>query len=87
MSRVRLPLRLARREVLRFPPFSALAAVSGAGARAIAEQLRGTDVELLGPEAGPFLVRATSSAALADALAGVERPAERVRVEVDPLRI
>ena len=78
---------LARREVLRFPPFSALAAVSGAGARAIAEQLRGTDVELLGPEAGPFLVRATSSAALADALAGVERPAERVRVEVDPLRI
>ena len=78
---------LARRESLRFPPFSALAAVSGAGSSAVAEQLRGTDVELLGPDAGPFLVRATSSAALADALADVDRPTERVRIEVDPLRI
>ena len=78
---------MARREALRFPPFAALAAVSGAGAAAIAEQLRGAGVELLGPAEGPFLIRAADHNVLCDALAGVERPVHRVRVEVDPLRI
>lgn len=78
---------MARREALRFPPFAALAAVSGAGAAAIAEQLRGAPVELLGPAEGPFLIRAADHHVLCDALAGVERPTHRVRVEVDPLRI
>jgi primosomal protein N' (replication factor Y) (superfamily II helicase) len=77
-----------RRALLRFPPVVALAAVSGAGAPAYVEAL-GTPlgVEVLGPADGRWLLRAPDARTLADALADVPRPAERVRIEVDPLRV
>jgi primosomal protein N' (replication factor Y) len=80
-----------RRSGLRFPPFVALAQLSGAGADALAEQLRvpgGADgVEVLGPPGGPYLVRAPDHAAMAAALRRAGRPPGRIRVEVDPLRV
>jgi primosomal protein N' (replication factor Y) (superfamily II helicase) len=87
------PARLAaaeqrRRRVLEFPPVTALAEVSGAAA---GEFVAGLDpwlgVEVLGPADGRWLVRATDSAALADALAATARPSGRLRIAVDPLRI
>jgi primosomal protein N' (replication factor Y) (superfamily II helicase) len=78
------------RRQLRFPPVTALAAVSGPAAAALIERLRsaaGGMVEVLGPDDGRWLVRAADSASLADALAAVARPAGRLRVEVDPQRI
>jgi primosomal protein N' (replication factor Y) (superfamily II helicase) len=103
------PDRLADHEMeirrqLRFPPVTALAAVSGPVAPDFIERLRafqgaqsaqgagrasgGSEpIEVLGPDEGRWLVRATDSAALADALAAVPRPPGRLRVEVDPQRI
>lgn len=76
------------RAALRWPPFSALASVSGDGGEDVVGGLQalGT-VEVLGPDQGRWLVRADDPATLADALAAVGRPAGRVRVEVDPLRV
>ena len=82
----------ARRSDLRFPPFSAMAAVSGAGAAALIEGVGALDVgllgvEVLGPAKGTWLVRADTHEALSDAILRSPRPSERVRIEVDPLRI
>lgn len=78
---------LERRAALGFPPAVAMAEVSGAGAAPVAEALRSqTGISVIGPPDGPFLVRAADHTVLCDALASVERPTERVRVEVDPLR-
>ena len=87
------PARLtkAEREVRRslsYPPFSAMAAVSGAAAPAFVEAF-GTPlgVEVLGPADGRWLLRAGDHQTLCDALAATTRPPGRVRVEVDPLRV
>lgn len=87
----------ARRTDLRFPPFSAMAAVSGAGAASLIDAVAGLDVigldviglgvEVLGPAKGVWLVRADTHEALSDAMLRAPRPTARVRVEVDPLRI
>jgi primosomal protein N' (replication factor Y) len=84
----------ARREALGFPPARALAAVSGPaagelidGLRAVLDEARGAEVEVLGPAAGVWLVRAPDHATLADVLAATPRPSGRVRVAVDPLRV
>jgi primosomal protein N' (replication factor Y) len=78
----------ANRQALRYPPFSALAVVSGVAAPMFVERLAATaDIDVLGPNDGRWLVRATDHGALADALAGVERPLGRLRVEVDPHRV
>jgi primosomal protein N' (replication factor Y) len=77
-----------RREALRYPPFGALAVVSGAAAEAWVG-LAGDPplgVEVLGPVDGRWLVRAPTDEALADWLAAVERPPGRLRIEVDPPR-
>ncbi|MBW3649571.1 MAG: hypothetical protein KY458_03295 [Actinobacteria bacterium] len=74
-----------RRAELGFPPYRAMALVSGPSAPELVERLQ--DVEVLGPDNGRWLLRADDPAALADALAGAGRPAGRLRVEVDPLRI
>ncbi len=78
----------ARRRLLRLPPFSAVAQVSGAVAAEFIERL-GTPVgiDVLGPRDGSWLVRGPDAAALADVLASVQRPAGRMRIEVDPARI
>ena len=77
-----------RREMLRFPPFAAIAHVSGASANDFVEPLRGRiDVEVLGPAAdGSYLLRSTDVRLLCDALAATPRPGGRLRVAVDPVR-
>jgi primosomal protein N' (replication factor Y) len=78
----------ARRELLRFPPYAALAAVSGPAAAAFVEAFgQPLGVEVLGPTDGRWLLRAPDHRILCDALAATKRPTGRVRVEVDPLRI
>ena len=87
---------MAVREGVGLPPFAAVAVVSGAGAGEFVNGLRGVGgtgalaagaVEVLGPEDGGWLVKASDFSALSDALAAVPRPAARLRVAVDPARI
>jgi primosomal protein N' (replication factor Y) len=77
-----------RRRDLGFPPAKAMAAISGPGADEFVATL-GTPlgIDVLGPSKGTWLVRAASPDELADALARVTRPAARLRIEVDPLRV
>jgi primosomal protein N' (replication factor Y) (superfamily II helicase) len=75
----------AKRQLLELPPYRALAMISGAVAPAFVARL-GATVQVLGPNDGRYLVRATDAAVLADALAGAERPTGRLRIEVDPDR-
>jgi primosomal protein N' (replication factor Y) len=78
----------ARRELLRYPPFSSIAQVSGPGADELVAALGAPlGVEVMGPVDGSWLLRSESAATLADALASVDRPKERVRVAVDPARL
>ncbi|MGH9184598.1 MAG: hypothetical protein ACRD0U_02100, partial [Acidimicrobiales bacterium] len=77
-----------RRSELGFPPFAALAAVSGPAAPAFIERFGAPlGVEVLGPDDGRWLLRAPEHTRLCDALAATPRPAGRLRVEVDPLRV
>jgi len=77
-----------RRELLRFPPVTALAEVSGPAAPAFVDALGAPlGVEVIGPSDGRWLVRAADHAALCDALAATARPPGRLRVAVDPPRI
>ena len=80
----------ASRRTLGLPPYGAQARVSGPGAEAFIEVLRdaaGTAVRIRGPLNGQFLLRARTHQPLLDLLARTPRPAERLRVEVDPLRV
>ena len=79
-----------RRQELGLPPYGAQAKVSGPGAETFIEALReaaGTAVSIRGPRDGQFLLRAPSHQPLLDLLGRTPRPAERLRVEVDPLRV
>ena len=79
-----------RRQELGLPPFGAQARVSGPGAEAFIETLReaaGAAVGIRGPLDGRYLLRAPSHEPLLDLLARTPRPAGRLRVEVDPLRV
>jgi primosomal protein N' (replication factor Y) len=77
-----------RRALLRFPPFAALAEVSGASAQAFIDAFGlPVGVEVLGPTDGRWMLRAPDHQVLCDALAATPRPGGRLRVEVDPLRI
>lgn len=79
---------LVRRQDLAWPPASAVALVSRAGA---ATYVAGIDtngsVEVLGPDEDRWVVRAPQHQALCDALDLAVRPPERLRIEVDPLRL
>jgi primosomal protein N' (replication factor Y) len=78
----------ARRQPLLWPPFSAMAHVSGAAAPEYVAGLAGAaDVQVLGPADGAYLVRARDQPTLSDALAAAPRPPGRLRVAVDPLRL
>ena len=77
-----------RRRDLSFPPVTALAEVSGAAAPDFIAALGAPlGLEVLGPVEGRWLLRASDHGTLCDALAATARPAGRVRVEVDPLRV
>ncbi|MDY7101107.1 MAG: hypothetical protein S0880_07960 [Actinomycetota bacterium] len=76
----------ARRRVLRLPPERALALVTGAGAERFALALEALGAEVRGDDT-QWLVAAADADELADLLAAAERPEERIRVEVDPLRV
>jgi primosomal protein N' (replication factor Y) len=77
-----------RRRALRFPPTTAVALVSGPPASTYVSGLgERTDVEVLGPADGRWLVRAPDHRMLCDALAAVPRPPGRLRIAVDPLRM
>jgi primosomal protein N' (replication factor Y) len=76
------------RQSLELPPFGALSALRGPGAAGLAAALAlrpGLTASSLGPDR--WLVRAPDHDALCDALATVERPVERARVEVDPIDV
>lgn len=75
-----------RRRLLRFPPTTALAAISGEAASAYVEGVS-AGVERLGPHDGRWLLRAPDHRTLCDALATAPRPPGRLRIEVDPLRV
>ncbi len=77
----------AMRQELGFPPFAALALVSGAGAADFVAGLATAPVDALDGGDGTWLVRAPDHAVLADALAAAPRPEARLRIEVDPLRV
>ncbi|MFL6205522.1 MAG: hypothetical protein ACJ739_09240 [Acidimicrobiales bacterium] len=78
----------ARRSLLRFPPDTAMAEVSGPAASVFIEQLGGpVGVEVVAADAGRWWLRASDHRTLCDALAATPRPPGRLRVEVDPLRV
>ena len=79
-----------QRAALGFPPFGALAAISGPAAAEYVGALEPALPEglgLLGPADGRWLLHAPTSTSLADALAATPRPSGRLRIEVDPLRV
>ena len=81
-------LELERRQMLRFPPVTALAAVSGVGAAAFVLAMpEALGVEVLGPADDRYLIRAPDHQTLCDTLAATPRPDARVRIEVDPPRV
>jgi primosomal protein N' (replication factor Y) (superfamily II helicase) len=78
----------ARRELLRLPPFRALAAVSGTSAPAWIDALGSPEgIEVLGPSDDRWLLRADDHQRLCDVIAAVPRPGGRLRIEMDPLRL
>jgi primosomal protein N' (replication factor Y) len=77
-----------RRSLLRFPPAAAVALVAGEAAPAYVERLGSPlGVEVLHPEPDRWLLRADDAAVLLDALAAVDRPPGRLRLQVDPARL
>ena len=86
-GRLAVPER-ALRQVLGLPPFGAVALLRGPGAAAFAQGLAvDPAVEVARVEDDRWMVRAPDHAVMADALAGVPRPAERLRVEVDATEV
>lgn len=102
------PVRVAdteaeRRELLRFPPITAMAEVSGQAAEAFVNALRRQqlvgdrgegdtgpgrpELEILGPADGRWLVRASTQEILCDVLADIPRPPGRLRLALDPPRV
>jgi primosomal protein N' (replication factor Y) (superfamily II helicase) len=75
------------RSLLKLPPFAALAAISGPGATEFVARLRvRPGVSTTSADRDVFLARSVDHRVLADALASVNRPSDRVRIAVDPLR-
>jgi primosomal protein N' (replication factor Y) (superfamily II helicase) len=78
----------ALRETLGLPPFGAFATLRGPGAALYAERLAGrAGVSVSAGTGDRWVVRAAAHRLLLDALAAEARPAERLRVEVDPVDI
>ena len=78
----------AVRETLGLPPFGALASLRGPGAPAYAEGMtRRVGVSVSAGTGDRWVLRAADQRVLCDALAAEARPAERLRVEVDPVDV
>ena len=79
---------LARRRLLRLPPFAALATVTGTGSDAVADDLRSRPGIDVGGSAGDHVARAATWDVLGRALIAASRPkGSRVRIAVDPPRL
>jgi len=77
-----------RRRPLRLPPYGAQVSISGEGAAALIDSFGTLEgVQVRGPLDGRWLLRAESHNPILDRLAEIERPAARVRIDVDPLRV
>ena len=76
-----------RRRLLGIPPYGAQAQVSGPGAEALIAALDPAAIEVRGPRQNRYLLRAPEQATLLNALSTANRPPEKVRIEVDPLRV
>jgi primosomal protein N' (replication factor Y) (superfamily II helicase) len=77
-----------RRNLLRLPPVTALARLSGPGSDALADELRGVDGLSVSGGGDGYLVSAPTWEHLGTALIAAERPkGSRVRVVVDPPRV
>jgi primosomal protein N' (replication factor Y) len=77
-----------RRQALGTPPYGAQALISGAGAGEFIASFGAPEgVRVRGPIDDRWLLRADTHPPLLDALAATARPAARLRVEVDPLRV
>jgi primosomal protein N' (replication factor Y) len=77
-----------QREVLGFPPYAALAEVSGEAAGAFIDALGAPiGVQVAPVDERRWLLRAPDHEVLCGALAGAKRPPGRLRIEVDPLRV
>jgi primosomal protein N' (replication factor Y) len=77
---------LELRRLLRLPPVTAVAVLSGPAASAYVTGLRDVPLDVIGPDRDRWLVKAADATALADGLAAVPRPPGRLRVAVDPAR-
>ena len=76
-----------RREMLGFPPFGALASVTGPGSSELVGQLE-SNVQVGGDDATGYVVRADDWMTLGAALNATERPkGSRLRIEIDPPRL
>ena len=79
---------LERRKVLRLPPFSAQAEISGTSAEAFMNLLgKPENIKIMGPRDKSWLVQAENSEDLAELLNKAERPSGRLRIQVDPQNI
>ncbi len=77
-----------RRRPLRLPPYGAQVSISGEGAAALIDSFGTVEgVQVRGPLDDRWLLRAESHTPILDRLAEIERPAARVRIDVDPLRV
>lgn len=77
-----------RRRPLRLPPYGAQVSISGEGAAALIDSFGTVEgVQVRGPLDDRWLLRAESHALILDRLAEIERPAARLRIDVDPLRV
>jgi primosomal protein N' (replication factor Y) len=76
-----------RRELLEYPPYGHIAHISGEGAEEFIGGLNGImNLQILGPNEGAWLIRASNSEELAEALSKTQRPKARLRVAIDPCR-
>jgi len=77
-----------RRRALSLPPYGAQVSVSGAGGAEFIAALPSSDsFAVRGPIDGQWLLRGEALEPILDVLANTTRPATRVRIEVDPLRV
>ncbi len=78
----------ARRELTGFPPARTVAVIGGAAAAEFVERLGAPlGVEIARGDGDHWLARSADRAVLLDALAAVDRPPGRLRLQIDPARL